>query len=52
MPKSKKLQQITGNLILGLSGAIVALIIGEIALRIMQISYPSFYQADPYRAML
>ncbi len=49
MAKSKKLQQITGNLILGLSGAIVALIIGEIALRIMQISYPSFYQADPYR---
>jgi hypothetical protein len=49
MVKSKKLKEITGNLILGLSGAISALIIGEIALRIMDISYPSFYQADPYR---
>ncbi len=49
MPKSNKLKQLSGNLLLGLGGAIFALIVGEIALRIMGIAYPSFYQADPHR---
>ncbi len=49
MSKSNKLKRLSGNLLLGLGGAIFALIIGEIALRIMGIAYPSFYQADPHR---
>ena len=49
MPKSNKFKQISANLLLGLGGAIFALIVGEIALRIMGIAYPSFYQADPHR---
>ena len=49
MSKSNKLKQLSGNLVLGLGGAIFALIVGEIALRIMGIAYPSFYQAAPHR---
>ncbi|MDJ0845732.1 SGNH/GDSL hydrolase family protein [Crocosphaera sp.] len=49
MLKFKQLKQLSGNLLLGVGGAIFALMIGEIALRIMGIGYPSFYQADPHR---
>ncbi|MDJ0600569.1 MAG: SGNH/GDSL hydrolase family protein [Crocosphaera sp.] len=49
MPKLNNFKQLSGNVLLGLGGAIFALIIGEIALRIIGIAYPSFYQADPHR---
>ncbi|MEM8781107.1 MAG: SGNH/GDSL hydrolase family protein, partial [Cyanobacteria bacterium P01_G01_bin.49] len=45
----KKLKPLGVNLLLGLSSVVFALGVGEIALRIVGISYPSFYQADPYR---
>ena len=45
----KKFKQLGANLFLGLGGVIFALGIGEIGLRILGISYPSFYQADPHR---
>ncbi|GBF80855.1 SGNH/GDSL hydrolase family protein [Aphanothece sacrum] len=46
MPKLKKLGE---NILLGLGGVIFALAVGEITLRVMDISYPSFYQVDEYR---
>jgi hypothetical protein len=46
MPKLKKIGE---NILLGLGGVIFALAVGEIALRVMDISYPSFYQVDEYR---
>ena len=49
MSKSNRLKKLSSNILLGLGGAIFALIIGEIALRIMGIAYPSFYQADSHR---
>ncbi|MDJ0732180.1 MAG: SGNH/GDSL hydrolase family protein [Crocosphaera sp.] len=49
MPKLKQLKKLSSNLLLGVGGAIFALMIGEISLRIMGIAYPSFYQADPHR---
>lgn len=42
-------KQLGLNLLLGLGGVIFALGIGEIALRIVGISYPSFYRVDEYR---
>lgn len=45
----KSFKQLGANLFLGLGGVIFALGIGEIGLRILGISYPSFYQADPHR---
>ncbi|MEA5511699.1 SGNH/GDSL hydrolase family protein [Crocosphaera sp. UHCC 0190] len=44
-----QLKQIGINLLVGLGGIIFALVIGEIGLRIVGISYPSFYQADANR---
>ncbi|HAC62845.1 MAG TPA: G-D-S-L family lipolytic protein [Cyanothece sp. UBA12306] len=49
MVKFKQFKQIGFNLLLGLGGISFALVITEIALRILGISYPSFYQVDEYR---
>ena len=44
-----KIKQLGLDILLGLGGITFALGIGEIGLRISQISYPSFYQVDEYR---
>ena len=49
MPNIKKLKLIGANILLSLGGITFALIIAEIGLRIVGISYPSFYQVDQHR---
>jgi hypothetical protein len=49
MPDIKKLKLMGVNILLSLGGIAFALIIAEIGLRIVGISYPSFYQVDEYR---
>jgi hypothetical protein len=49
MPDIKKLKLMGANILLSLGGIAFALIIAEIGLRIVGISYPSFYQVDEYR---
>jgi hypothetical protein len=49
MPDIKKLKLIGANILLSLGGIAFALVIAEIGLRIVGISYPSFYQVDEYR---
>ena len=46
MPDIKKLKLMGANILLSLGGIAFALIIAEIGLRIVGISYPSFYQVD------
>jgi hypothetical protein len=46
MTKLHFLNRLRDNLLLGLGGVVFALMIGEIGLRILGISYPSFYQVD------
>ena len=49
MPDIKKLKLMGANILLSLGGIAFALVIAEIGLRIVGISYPSFYQVDEYR---
>ncbi|PZV24205.1 MAG: G-D-S-L family lipolytic protein [Snowella sp.] len=49
MSDIKKLKLMGANILLSLGGIAFALVIAEIGLRIVGISYPSFYQVDEYR---
>jgi len=49
MGDRRKLKQMAANLLLSLGGVGFGIIVMEIGLRIAGISYPSFYQVDPYR---
>jgi hypothetical protein len=49
MSDIKKLKLMGANILFSLGGIAFALVIAEIGLRIVGISYPSFYQVDEYR---